>query len=79
MVRGLRVHFEIIYDLAADPIFNFWISNSNRVIHLSPWSMRSYKQDFLSRGIPRFYALDLELKRGLGNVFGPVIYHKCVL
>ena len=27
----------------------------------------------------RFYALDLEPKRGLGNVSGPVIYHKCVL
>ena len=40
---------------------------------------RSYKQDFLSRGIPRFYALDLEPKRGLGNVSGPVIYHKCFL
>ena len=30
---------------------------------------RSYKQDFLSRGILRFYTLDLELKRGLGNIF----------
>ena len=40
---------------------------------------RSYKQDFLSRGIPRFYALDLEPKRGIRNVSGPVIYHRCVL
>ena len=40
---------------------------------------RSYKQDFLSRGIPRFYALDLEPKRGLGDVSVRVIYHKCVL